>query len=64
MTEDYLQFINVVLVYPWLTQITESRFLSWLVPKETDERGMGKIMGYVFFISHQKVPPWSWRLAG
>jgi hypothetical protein len=47
MSEKFMPVVAIVLVYPWICNIMESRFLSWMGPKDTDESGMGKIMGLV-----------------
>ena len=45
MSESFMPVVAIVLVYPWLCNIMESRFMSWLAPKDSDKDGMGKIMG-------------------
>jgi hypothetical protein len=47
MSESFMPVVAITLVYPWICNIMESRFMSWMGPKDTDKNGMGKIMGQV-----------------
>lgn len=45
MTESFMPMVAIILVYPWLCNVLESRFLRMIAPKDTDKVGMGKVMG-------------------
>jgi hypothetical protein len=45
MTESFMPMVAIILVYPWLCNVLESRFLQMMAPKDTDQAGMGKVMG-------------------
>jgi Cytochrome P450. len=45
MMESFMPMVAIILVYPWLCDILESRFLHMMGPKDTDKTGMGKVMG-------------------
>jgi hypothetical protein len=47
MTESFMPVVPIVLVYPWLCNVLESKFLKMMAPKDTDKQGMGKVMGQV-----------------
>ena len=45
MTEDYMPFLGVGLVSPFVVKLMEWPILKSFAPKEGDKYGMGKIMG-------------------
>jgi len=47
MSESFMPVVAIVLVYPWLCNVMESRYMKWMAPKDTDTHGMGKVMGSV-----------------
>lgn len=57
MSEKFMPVVAIVLVYPWICNIMESRFLSWMGPNDTDESGMGKIMGLTKEVVSERFGP-------
>ncbi|KAJ5602705.1 Cytochrome P450 [Penicillium hordei] len=57
MMESFMPMVAIILVYPWLCDILESRFLHMMGPKDTDKTGMGKVMGFAKEVVSQRFGP-------
>ncbi|EAW12175.1 cytochrome P450 [Aspergillus clavatus NRRL 1] len=57
MTESFMPVVAIVLVYPWLCNVLESKFLKMMAPKDTDKQGMGKVMGFAKEVVSERFGP-------
>ncbi|KAJ5910833.1 Cytochrome P450 [Penicillium subrubescens] len=57
MTESFMPMVAIILVYPWLCNVLESRFLQMMAPKDTDQAGMGKVMGFAKEVVSERFGP-------